>query len=57
MGYEMVTLAIIGGIFFIAFVIFLIVKPKGQVVGTEAKPQKGSPFRPLQKMEPVTSSG
>ncbi len=41
MGYEMVTLAIIGGIFFIAFVIFLIVKPKGQVVGTEAKPAEG----------------
>jgi hypothetical protein len=38
MDSGIITIAIIGGFFFIALVIYLIVKPKGQVAGTEAKP-------------------
>lgn len=40
MGSGIITMIIIAGVFFIAFVIYLIVKPKGQVAGTEAKPSE-----------------
>lgn len=41
MGHGMIPLTIIGGLFLIASVIYLIFKPKGQVAGTEAKPAEG----------------
>lgn len=40
MGYEILTVAIIVGVFLIALVVYLFLKPRGEVTGTEASPSR-----------------